>query len=534
METILHLLLSFVPLIFFSWYWIATNKTSPVYVWPFLGMLPSLFWNASNYNLHDFLTQALKRTGGTFLLKGPSFINADYIVTSDAMNCHHIFSRNSANYHKGHDFKIIMEALGDGIFNVDGDSWKFQRQLLHSLLNNSEFESHTMRTLRFKMESTLFQVLDDASKLGTVLDMQDVSKRFMFDNICTLVLGFDPCCLTIDGLSSSVCDKAFEDLEEAAAYRHLVPIPVWKLQNKLDIGMERKVIRAWKIMDQFLYGNIKAKKEALLLTNNNVTTTTTNKAQKLDLLTQILLGKEEEDHKGEYCTIVSKKSDKFLRDTALTLIAAGRDTVSSGLTWLLWLVATHPDVEKKIVEEIKQVIATRSRGSGDIGAGGINNNNGLLSKYELSNLLYLHATVCETFRLYPPVPFEHKCAIEADVLPSGHMVERGTRFLFSIYSMGRMEETWGKDCMEFKPERWISDRGGIIHVPSYKFMTFLAGARTCLGKNMAFMQVKTLASSILYNYKFRLVEGGHLVRPTTSMVMVMKDGLKTRVSKRDH
>ncbi|CAN1335440.1 Alkane hydroxylase MAH1 [Linum perenne] len=508
---ILHLVLSFVSLILFSWYWIAMNQKSPIYNWPFLGMIPSILWNASNYNILNFITQALKRSGGTFLLKlGPSFLKANYIFTSDAMNCYHIFCRNSANYDKGKDFKIIMDTLGDGIFNVDGDSWKFQRQLLHSLLNNNEYETHMMRNLCFKMEGTLFRVLDDASTHGTVLDMQDVSKRFMFDNICELVLGFDPCCIGIDGnISSNLYGNALEDLEEGAIYRHVLPITVWRLQNKLNIGMERKMNRGAKIMDRLLYGNIKMKKEALLA--NNDVATTNKAAQKLDLLTQILVD-------GEYFS--SRKSDKFLRDTAFTLIAAGTDTVSSGLTWLLWLVATHPDVEEKIIQEIKQVMA----------AANVN----CMSKCELNKLVYLHGAVSETFRLYPPISFEHKCTIERDVLPSGHVVERGTKILLSIYSMGRMEEIWGKDCMEFKPERWISERGGIIHVPSYKFMPFLAGARTCLGKNMAFMQVKALASALVYNYKFQLLDAAHVIRPATSMVMVMKDGLMTRVSKRNH
>ncbi|CAN1335450.1 Alkane hydroxylase MAH1 [Linum perenne] len=280
----------------------------------------------------------------------------------------------------------------------------------------------------------------------------------MFDNICELVLGFDPCCIGIDGnISSNLYGNALEDLEEGAIYRHVLPITVWRLQNKLNIGMERKMNRGAKIMDRLLYGNIKMKKEALLA--NNDVATTNKAAQKLDLLTQILVGKDDEDQ---------------------------------------------------------------------------NANVNCMSKCELNKLVYLHGAVSETFRLYPPISFEHKCTIERDVLPSGHVVERGTKILLSIYSMGRMEEIWGKDCMEFKPERWISERGGIIHVPSYKFMPFLAGARTCLGKNMAFMQVKALASALVYNYKFQLLDAAHVIRPATSMVMVMKDGLMTRVSKRNH
>ncbi|CAI0454895.1 unnamed protein product [Linum tenue] len=201
-----------------------------------------------------------------------------------------------------------------------------------------------------------------------------------------------------------------------------------------------------------------------------------------------------------------------------TLIAAGKDTISSTLSWLLWLVATHPDVERKILEEIER--------ESDKGTSRF-----LISKDELNGLVYLHATIYETLRFYPPLPFEHRCASEADVLPTGHRVKKGMRMLFNIYSMGRMEEIWGKDCMEFKPQRWITEEGNIIHVPSQKFMAFLTGPKTCLGKAMSFMQLKFIVSAILWNYKLDMVEC-RIVKPTPSIVLSMKDGLKMRVSKR--
>ncbi|CAI0625659.1 unnamed protein product [Linum tenue] len=200
--------------------------------------------------------------------------------------------------------------------------------------------------------------------------------------------------LSDDGrLPDSACGKAFEVLEEVALFRHIVPMCVWRLQQRLQIGMEWKFSRAWSTLDQLLYGSIKRKKQELARINNDVT-----KRDKLDLLTQILVMKDEDD--GE------------------------------------------------------------ERG-------------GFLRNYELNKVVYLHATVCETLRLYAPVPFEHKCAVEADVLPSGHTVRKEERILFSIYTMARMEEIWGEDCMEFKPERWISEKGTMLHVPSSKFMTFL-------------------------------------------------------------
>ncbi|GMN42590.1 hypothetical protein TIFTF001_011813 [Ficus carica] len=116
-------------------------------------------------------------------------------------------------------------------------------------------------------------------------------------------------------------------------------------------------------------------------------------------------------------------------------------------------------------------------------------------------------TLYEAFRLYSPVPFNHKTAAKADTFPSGHNLKRRNRVLVSHYSMGRMEETWGKDCLEFKPEKWIDlKRGGLVYVPSQKYVSFGTGARTRLGKDMAFIQMKVVAIAILRIYRLQVVD----------------------------
>ena len=97
--------------------------------------------------------------------------------------------------------------------------------------------------------------------------------------------------------------------------------------------------------------------------------------------------------------------------------------------------------------------------------------------------------------------------------------------------MGRMESIWGRDCLEFKPERWITEGGGIRHVPSYKFIAFNAGPRSCLGKEMTFIQMKIVAIAIICNYHIEVVEG-HPVYPSSSVILHMRHGLKVKVSKR--
>jgi cytochrome P450 len=71
----------------------------------------------------------------------------------------------------------------------------------------------------------------------------------------------------------------------------------------------------------------------------------------------------------------------------------------------------------------------------------------------------------------------------------------------------------------------------VRYVPSYKFMSFNSGPRTCLGKDMAFVQLKAAAAAVLKNFE---VEGvpGHVVEPKLSIILHMKNGLVVTVKRR--
>ncbi|CAN0892354.1 Alkane hydroxylase MAH1 [Linum grandiflorum] len=467
----------------------------------------------SPLKLHDTITDRLKSCGRTLQTTYLSF-------TCDPKNFDHVFNKRHTNFPKGPEFKDKLDALGEGIFRADGESGLSQRRIFHSIFNSAPYEQLLATSLLQKLESGLFPLLESSSSTDCAvggrsveLDMQDVYKRFMFDIICTVVVGYDPNYLTVELLPDVLYAKAYEDMEEAAFYRYAMPDFWWKFQRWVGIGEERKYQKAWDRFDEFLYKRIDIKRSLLderEKKNHN----------QFDLLTFFMLeGREENESGGESSRI--GKSDKLMRDMAFNMIAAGRDSVSINLSWLLWLIVSHPKVEAKILEEIEANIQGRN-----------SKNWRLFSEEEMNKMVYLHAAVCEALRLYPPVAFEHRTTVEAETLPSGHFVGKNTAVLFSLYSMGRMEEVWGEDCMEFKPERWISEEGDkILHVPSYKFSAFLSGPKTCLGKKIAFLYAKQVTSALLYNYKVELVEG-HSVVPAVSIILPMKHGLKVRVSRR--
>ncbi|CDP00480.1 unnamed protein product [Coffea canephora] len=129
-------------------------------------------------------------------------------------------------------------------------------------------------------------------------------------------------------------------------------------------------------------------------------------------------------------------------------------------------------------------------------------------------MVYTHASLCETMRLYPPVSTDTKEATEDDVLPDGIVVRKGTRVTYHPCAMGRIEELWGSDWAEFKPERWLerdglSGKWNFVGKDSYTYPVFQASLRICLGKELAFLQMKRVVASVLRPFKVMpAIEGG--------------------------
>ncbi|XP_057765280.1 alkane hydroxylase MAH1-like [Salvia miltiorrhiza] len=486
------------PLVLVWYLAIRRGKTpSEPTTWPVLGMLPAVLLNLRR--IHDYATEVLTECGGTYMFRGPWLCNIDMLVTCDPANIHHVFSRNFSNYPKGPEFRKIFDILGDGIFGADFELWEIHRKTTLAQLTHADFNAYLQRTVWHKVETGLFPVLDHFCAEGKDLDLQDVFQRLTFDNICKFVVDYDPCSLRPD-LPFLPCEKAFSTIAEPLLHRHLVPEWMWRLQKWLNVGDERTLARAALALDDFIYPRVASGSGEDNIDGVNV------------------LKAFEKVYRERNMGASNGSLRDFLKDTSVSLMFAGRDTTSTCLTWLFWLIAQNPASETKILEEMEAELRLKKWR--------------FFSAQETHRLVYLHGALCESLRLFPPVALEHKAPLRPDILPSGHQLQADGKLIISFYSVGRMESVWGKECLEFKPERWISGSGKIKHEPSSKFPAFNAGPRTCLGKEMAFLQMKMVAAAILYGYKVRVVEG-HPVSPRDSIILQARDGLKVLLSKRN-
>lgn len=286
------------------------------------------------------------------------------------------------------------------------------------------------------------------------------------------------------------------------------------------MGEEKKLAQARECLDSFVAGQISQRMEKVSQVREDKGEVDKDEEAAADLLTSYM---ERRQGIGD----VADESEKFLRDTTMSLLLAARDTIASALTWFFWLISQHPDVEQKILDELNAILEkTTPAPAGSCGEKPV-----LFDAEDLRSAVYLPAALHESMRLFPPPPFEHMCAVQADVLPSGHRVDPKSKVFVSLYAMGRSEGIWGQDSGEFKPERWISERGRLKQEHSYRFLTFGSGPRTCIGKDMAFTQMKVAAAAVLYNFCITVVEG-HVVAPKLSIILHMKNGLMVKVDNR--
>ncbi|KAI3978578.1 hypothetical protein MKX01_015753 [Papaver californicum] len=499
---------------FFSMGLFLKKTSQAIDYWLFLGSLPSLVMNSNR--IPEWFTEVFTSLGGgSFFIDGPIFSNLKYFVTCHHQNIEYILKTNFNNFPKGPDFNQVFAPLGDGIFNADSDSWRVQRRMAHTVFISGEFKNLISNISHQVVEDQLVPLLVHVAKTGSTIDLQNVCAQFAFDVNMKAIFGLDENYLSIE-LPSNDLAEAIGVVQEAVFFRHTMPMFVWKFMRLFRIGRERELFRAVKTIDAHFYEYISQKRKHLI-----------QGIKTFDLLSSYI-NTEELNKRTNIPWLPPKNDDyEFLRDSMFSLFVAGKDTIASGLIWFFWLVSETPSVEKKILEELKALLSSKT---------------GQLSEYhewpwvfhpdDIHELVYLHAALCESLRLYPPVPINSKTALNEVVLPDGSLIKPGTQVLIPFYSVGRMPWIWGEDCLEFKPERWIDVDGKLTrHENASKFFTFNIGPRTCLGKDMSFTQIKAVVAAVLLNFHVEVLEGQR-VRPKPATTLHMDKELKVKIHKR--
>jgi len=446
---------------------------------PFFGNLP-LYLKMKEYG-HEFLLEWAKRfKWETFTYGFPD--GYPNIVSIKPEVVKHILKDNFPNYIKGKRFRSIFgDMLGTGIFASDGPLWKEQRKAAAHM-----FSARMLRDSMFPvMQSNIKKLMGHLERFSSdeAVDMQLWASVFALDVICEIGFGYPLGSMDNHNLPYA---NAFDDAQHIIETRF--ERPFWKVQRLLGIGPEKRMKEAVQTMDDFAYGLIKERRAA------------GDWEGRIDLLSKFLHLAAEQNDPDHF-------DDKYLRDVVSNFMLAGRDTTMCTIAWCLHMIMDRPDVETALLDEMEKVVA--------------NHVDGDCTFDEANRLEYMHAFISETLRLYPVVPRDSVYAEGDDILPDGTRVRAGDVIIYHPYLFGRNELIWGEDALVFKPERWLDG----TKITPYMYPVFNAGPRNCLGKPVAYLEVKLLLVALLARFRFVRDETCE-IHYRNSITLPMKNGLR--------
>ncbi|EAY77244.1 hypothetical protein OsI_05218 [Oryza sativa Indica Group] len=440
---------------------------------PILGNLVAFL--ANGHRFLDWSTGLLAAApASTMQVHGPLGLGYCGVATASPDAVEHMLRASFHNYvDKGDRVRdAFADLLGDGLFLANGRLWRLQRKLAASSFSPRLLRLFAGRVVLDQLRRRLLLFFDAAADARRVFDLQDVLKRFAFDNICSVAFGVDRDDSSPSSSSPSRLEAGGDGRDDAffAAFDDAIDISFGRILHPTTL--------AWKAMKLLDVGSGAAAPDS---------------EEESDLLSRFTAAMMEEDGGNELGAMFDSPEAKrrFLRDTVKTFVLAGKDTTSSALTWLFWFLAANPECERRVYEE---VTALRGDTAGDERDDGYE---------DLKRMHYLHAAITETMRLYPPL--------------------------------------WERDCGEFRPERWLDGGGGggrFVAVDAARYPVFHAGPRSCLGKEMAYVQMKAVAAAVVRRFSVEVVPAAAANAPPspppheTAVTLRMKGGLRVLLTRR--
>ncbi|KAI0663220.1 cytochrome P450 monooxygenase pc-3 [Cubamyces menziesii] len=455
-------------------------------------------WDGQSFANLDLLQQILSRiaTGypgdGAFEKMGelgylysiPILWDLGYLTT-DANVVKTILATGFSDFEKGEVFRETMNSvLGTGVFNADGDMWKFHRMMTRPYFSRDRI-SHFELFDRHADE--LIKKLKERFRGGHAVDFQDAISRFTLDSATEFLFGKcvhslsselpyahnDPIAPKFIGEKDTAegFSTAFAAAQEVISMRGRTGW-LWHLQELFH----DKSAEHMRVVDAFLQPIL----EEAIAKNSNTKPRATS-GDKGDEENETLL-----DH-----LVKITKDPVVLHDETLNILIAGKDTTATTLTFAVYLMCLYPEVFKRLRAEVMEKIGPTQMPTFD----------------DVRNMKYLRAVINETLRLYPAVPFNIRVATRDTTLPNSDangprvFVPKDTGISYSVFLMHRRKDYWGPDAQHFDPDRWLDERlNKYFTANPYIFVPFNAGPRICLGQQFAYNEMSFFLIRLLQNF----------------------------------
>ncbi|CCM02715.1 uncharacterized protein FIBRA_04822 [Fibroporia radiculosa] len=411
----------------------------------------------------------------------------DLIITMDAKHIQGILATGFNNFWRGPRQKERLEVfLGEGIFNRDDDSWKAHRALARPFFARDRitdfelFERYTTTTLA---------LISKFAATGRPIDVQDLYARFTLDaaseflfgkNVATLASQLpEPGRARMGAMGSATDDAfgAFAQAFEAAQVRVITRARRGYFWPAFEFFFPDPQVRFRRTIDRWVSPLVE---DAL---DNRSSMRKAGLKSSLDQ--SVFL---------EYLAD-STEDRKVIQDQLLNILLASRDTTSSLLTSITYLLSEHPDVTRKLRAEVLAHCGPE----------------GAPTFATIKSMRYMRAVINETLRLFPPVPTNaRESRPQASLLPESDgtyhaparplYVPPSTPFQYLSFLTQRNPALWGADAAAFDPERWLDARLATFTANPMIFTPFSAGPRICIGQNYALNEASCFLVRLLQQF----------------------------------
>lgn len=409
-----------------------------------------------------FLAAARERHGDIFTL---DLGVARWIVLNHPRQADHVLRENSQNYRKGGAmWDMVRTLLGNGLVVSEGDFWLRQRRMMQPQFHRKQLVGLTAAMVGATADS--LGRWERAAAERQPLDLLPAFSEITMRVITRALFG--------QGLSEPELEKVSRSMPFILDFL-MTGMVAGALPKWLPFPGARRYRREVRELDALIDALIQNERSA---------------AQSSDSLLAMLVHMVDAES-GERMT------DRQLRDEVKTFFLAGYETTSVALTWILHLLAEHPEVMAKLQAEIDSVLGDRTPGFADLPA-----------------LSYCSMVVQEALRLRPPSWWLPRTAIADDVI-DGYAIPAGSTVVAFTYGIHHHPGLW-ENPERFDPERF---RDGPPTAPhKLKWMPFGAGQRLCIGKEFSIMEAQLILAMLMQRFTFTQVPGP-AIHPTTTATL---------------
>ncbi|PSN40593.1 putative cytochrome P450 4aa1 [Blattella germanica] len=369
------------------------------------------------------------------------------------------------NTEKIYFYSLLHNFLGKGLITSSGEKWKSHRKALQPSFHLSILEGfiNTYHQSAQLMVKELLEKPDLSTKLVNWLKLESLAEA---------VLG-----IPHNGSSTSKAKSPFRQGKVVAPHRIMHP---WLL---LD----------WVYRHTDISRDEKQQQHNLFSFTTEDLASPTNQKALIDLMLELM-----------------EETDKFSETDAVhelcTFMLAGQDSVGASLAFCLFELASHPDIQEKVVQELLAVFGSDTRAP---------------TMSDLRQLVYLEQCVKEALRLYPSVPLVLRTLTE-DTKIGKHSIPAGCGVIITPYSTHHLPHIY-PDPEKFDPDRFLPDQVEKRH--PYAFIPFSAGPRNCIGHRFAMMELKTVISTLLRNFHLSTVSGREKLTLTYRITLRASGGI---------